>query len=113
MRRRFMSLCQRRSCTRNAFSMVGMLVTMACIVVLFAIMMTSLNKVTTGQGSQQSGTVRSLQDELNLYALYTSMATHATENKGDYLVPSEIANSKENSLNTTANLFSAMVMQNF
>lgn len=98
---------------RAGFSIVGMLVTMVCMVVLFAIMMTSLSKVTTGQGSQQGGTVRSMQDELNLYALYQSMAVHANENKGEYLVPSEIVGGKDTSLNNTANLFSAMVMKEF
>src|SRR5690349_16353698 len=92
--------------SRRGFSMVGMLITMACIVVLFAIMMTSLNKAVTGQGSQQQGTVRSTQDELYLYSMYQSLAVFANENKGSYPVPSAIAGSKDVADDTTANLFS-------
>ncbi|MCI0362771.1 MAG: hypothetical protein L0219_02750, partial [Phycisphaerales bacterium] len=98
---------------RPAFSMIGMLITMVCIVVLFTIMMTSMNKAITGQGSQQAGTVRSVEDELYLYSLFQSMLAGAGEGKGTYLVPSELAGGRDTSLNTTANVFSAMVMQNY
>jgi hypothetical protein len=95
------------------FSMVGMLITMACIVVLFAIMMTSLNKATTGQGSQQENTVRSFEDKMYLSALYTSMLTNAGDNKGRFLTPSEMMPKRDPTLNTTANVFSAMIAQNY
>lgn len=92
--------------------MVGLLITMACIVVLFAILMTSLNKAVTGQGSQQAGTVRSTVDEMYLYSMYQSLAVFGNDNKGLYPVPSAISGSKDVTEDTTANLFSVMVMQN-
>jgi hypothetical protein len=98
---------------RKGFSLVGMLVTLVCIVVLFALLMQSLNKAVTGEGSQHEGTVRSFEDKLYLVALYQSMAVGAVDNKGKYLVPSELSGSKDISQNTTANLFSAMVMKNY
>jgi len=98
---------------RAGFSMVGMLITMVCIVVLFSLMMTSLNKAVTGEHSQHAGTVDSFKDETYLYGLFQSMAVHAADNKEVYLVPSDLSGSKDISQNTTANLFSAMVMQNY
>ena len=97
---------------RRGFSMIGILISMVCIVVLFALLMTSLNKAVTGQGSQQAGTVRSTQDELYLYSMYQSLAVFANDNKGSYPVPSAISGSKDVTEDTTANLFSVMVMQN-
>lgn len=98
---------------QRGFSMIGILITMACIVVLFAIMMNSVNKSVTGQGTQQSGTVRSFQDELYLKAIFDSMMVHSLENKGVYIVPSDVSGSKDISQNTTANLYSVMLMQNY
>ncbi len=97
----------------RGFSLVGLLITMVCIVVLFSILMSSLNKVVTGEGSAVQGTVRSFQDELALYGLFQSMAVHAAEDRNRFIVPSNIAASRDISLDTTANLFSAMVMQNY
>lgn len=108
----FQSPSQRLS-TRAGFSMVGMLITMVCMVVLFAILMTSLNKAVTGEKSQHEGTVRSFEDKMYLMGVFQSMLVHANDNKGVYIVPSTIARSEDVSLNTTANLFSAMVMDNY
>src|SRR5207237_370187 len=91
------------SSQRRAFSMVGMLVTMLCIVVLFAIMMQSLNKAVTGQGSQHEGTVRSFQDDMYLSELYKGIAVAANDNRGQYLTPSIVSGSKNVGENTTAN----------
>lgn len=98
---------------RAGFSIIGLLVSMACIAVLFAILMTSLNKAVTGQGSQQAGTVRSFEDKMYLVAIYQSMLVHANDNKGVYIVPSDVSGSRDITQNTTANLFSAMVMQGY
>src|SRR5688572_8750374 len=97
----------------RGFSMIGLLITMVCMVVLSVILMTSLNKAVTGQKTQQSGTVRSFEDKMYLLAIYQSMLAGATENNSDYLSPSAVARSKDATLNTTANLFSAMLMQNY
>jgi hypothetical protein len=98
---------------RSGFSMIGVLITMVCIVVLFSIMMTQVNKSVTGEGSQHEGTVRSFEDKLYLTGIFQSMVVHATDNKGQYIVPSEVSASKDVSQDNSANLFSAMVMQNY
>ena len=43
----------------RGLSLVGLLVTMVCLVALFAIGLSSLNKAVTGEGSAVEGTVRS------------------------------------------------------
>ena len=103
----------RSSLSRSGFSMIGLLITMVCIVVLFSILMQSMNKAVTGQGSQKDMTVRSFQDKLYLDSLFKSMYTAAGDNKGTFLTPGNIGGVNDPSLNTTANLFSAMVMENY
>jgi hypothetical protein len=82
-------------------------------VVLFSLLMTSLNKAVTGQGSALQGTVRSTQDELYLSAVFQSMMANSIDNREQFITPSELTGSKDVSENTTANLFSAMVMANY
>lgn len=99
---------------RRGFSLVGILISMAIMVVLFALLMTSLNKAVTGQGSAVQGTVRSVQDEWYLSALFQSMVAHSIDNKGqEFLIPSELSGSNDVADNTTANVYSAMVMNNY
>jgi prepilin-type processing-associated H-X9-DG protein len=105
---------QLKSRTRFGFSIVGLLITMACIVVLASILLTGLNKAVTGEGSAVDGTVRSFEDKMYLTALYQSMAVAATETRGEgYLTPNGVSGSKDVAENNTANLFSAMVMRNY
>ena len=101
------------SSCRRGFSLVGILISMGIMVVLFAILMTSLNKAVTGQGSAVQGTVRSTQDEWYLKALFDSMFASAGDNRGRFLTPSDLTGSNDVSENTTANLFSAMVADNY
>lgn len=100
---------------RTAFSMVGMLITLVCMVVLFTILMTSLNKTVTGEGSQHEMTVHSFEDKLYLDSLFKSILVYSNDNKGRFIVPGEMSGPGriDPTLNTTANLFSAMVMQNY
>jgi hypothetical protein len=98
----------------TGFSLIGMLITMVIIVVLFSIMMTALNKAVTGEGSAVEGTVHSFTDEMYLMAIGTSMIANATDTGGGHFItPSEVSGSKDMTENTTANLFSAMVMQTY
>lgn len=98
----------------RGFSIVGILISMALLVVLFSLLMTAMNKAVTGQGSAVQGTVRSVQDEWYLSALFQSMVAHSLDNKGErFLTPSEVSGSKDPAENTTANLYSAMVMQQY
>ena len=96
---------------RSAFSMIGMLITMVCMLVLFVILMNSLNKAVTGQKTQQEGTVRSFEDKMYLSGFFQSMLVNANVNKGEYLTPSRVARSDDPAWNTTANFYSAMVME--
>lgn len=103
----------RRRAFSRAFSMVGLLVTMVCMVILFAIGMSAMNKAVTGEGSAVEGTVRSVQDQLALYTIATSMVTFASDHGGRFLTPSELSGSGDVSQNTTASLYSAMIMENY
>ena len=99
---------------RHGFSLVGIIISMAIMVVLFSLLMTAMNKAVTGEGSAVQGTVRSTQDELYLTGLFQSMIAHSIDTKGErFITPSEITGSKKIEENTTSNLFSAMVMNNY
>lgn len=92
-------------------SLVGMLVTLVCILVLSVVLLQGLNKAVTGEGSVQGGTVRSLEDKVQLYALMQGMTLWANERRSDLLRPSELDGRADRSLDTTANLYSAMIAQ--
>jgi hypothetical protein len=94
----------------QGMSLVGLLVVLACILILAVISLTALNKSITGEGSAQEGSVRSVQDKLNLYAIHQALVANSIDNDGRFLTPSVFAGSGDRSLDTTANLYSAMVM---
>jgi len=97
----------------TGFSMVGMLISLACILVLFTILMTSMNKAITGEGSAQDNTVRSFEDKMYLVALHQSMIVAASDLQGWFIVPSTVDGSDDPDRNTTANLYSAMLAANY
>jgi type II secretory pathway pseudopilin PulG len=97
----------------RAFSLIGLLITMACVVVLFSILMTSMNKAVTGEGSAVQGTVASVEDQLHLYAINLGLSVYAGDNGGRYPVPSEISGSGDRSEDTTANFYSAMIARQY
>jgi hypothetical protein len=86
-----------------------LLVSLVCVVVLFAIGMNAMNKAVTGEGSAVEGTVRSTQDQLALYALHQGLFINAQSNRDRFLRPSDLTEG-DAAEDTTANLFSAMVM---
>jgi hypothetical protein len=102
-----------RGNTSRGFSMVGMLITMVCIVVLFTIGMNAMNKAVTGEGTARRGTVNSMSDQLQLYALYQSLVVDAGDRRGRMLTPSRLTAREDTADDTTANFFSALVMQNY
>ncbi len=91
--------------------MLGLLITVACIIVLVVILASSIDKSVTGEGNTRQGTVNSFQDQMNLNMIYKGMTIAALSNNGDYLVPSKVARSRDWSLNTTANLYAMMLHQ--
>lgn len=100
-------------CDRRGYSLVGLLVTMAIIAVLSSIMLTSMNKAVTGEGSTKEGTVFTIEDQMQLDAVFKGFYINAMERKGKFLVPSELGQSGNRSDDTTASLFSAMIALNF
>lgn len=102
-----------RRTTPGGFSLIGMLVTMACIAVLSVVLLSALNKAMTGEGSALKNTARSMQDEVQLYAVTQSLIVGANDYRGQYLTPALLAGEDDPRLNTTAALFSAIVMQNY
>jgi len=108
------SFISRRAHHRAGYGLLGLLITFACIVVLFAISMTAINRAITGEGSPLSGTVRSTQDKVRLYSIYQSMLAGAPDfPRSQYITPSILDGSGDWSKDTTVNLFSAMVMYNY
>lgn len=95
---------------RKGFSLVGMLITLVCMVVLFSILINALGKAKSGLGTQQPNTIDSFEDKLYLDQLFKSLAVYAVDNKGRFLVPSDLTGSNNPAENTTANFFSAVVM---
>ena len=117
---------------RPGFSLIGLLVTLVCIVILMAISMNALNKAVTGGGSPKEGTVRSTKDALNLQALHLALVLQAGDYDGRLVTPSvivdaggrrmtstarhsnafNIASSENHHLDTTANMYSALLAAN-
>lgn len=98
----------------RGFSLIGMLVTLVCILVLFTISMNALNRAVTGEGSARPGTVRSTQDMIHLRGLHTAMIVAGNDTRDARLpVASQLAGRNDWSLNTTANIYSAMIAGNY
>lgn len=93
----------------RGYSILGLLITFACVVVLFAILMTSINKAVTGEGSNVQGTVNSTMDQVKLYTLYQGLFIYANSHNGQFLVPSEVNHTGDRSYDTTANFYSALI----
>jgi len=98
---------------RRGHGLIGLLITMACIVVLMAIGLASLNRAVTGEGNTRSGTVHSVQDQIVLAEMHRAMWLFGQESGGWYLVPSNFHPEADRSTNTTANFYSAMIARNF
>ena len=103
----------RRAVARPGYSLVGLLITMAMIVVLMSILLTSMNKAMTGEGSTVEGTVNTMEDQIQLNAMYQGFAVWALENRGRFLVPSDLTRSADTSVDTTANMYAAMIAGNY
>ena len=86
-------------------SLIGLLLAVAILLVLGVVMLSSVNKSVTGEGSVVRGTVASFQDKQYLYALFGSIAAAAQGNEGRYITPGELTGRRDGRDNTTANLF--------
>jgi type II secretory pathway pseudopilin PulG len=94
----------------KGMTLIGLLVVFACILILAVISLTALNKAITGEGSAQENTVRSVQDKIYLYAIHQALVAYSMDNDGRFLTPSVLSGTGDRTLDTTANLYSAMIM---
>ena len=99
--------------------MIGLLISVAIMMVLSVVLLNSLNQALTGSKSAMPGTVASFQDKEYLRALFQSMAvsdglgSNALLGDSPFITPAAVAGAEDVSLNNTANLYSAMVMQRY
>ncbi len=99
-------------CPMRGYSLIGLLVSMAILLVLGVILSNSMLKATTGAGSTRSGTVSSFQDKQYLSSIYQTLVVEAQLSRdGRFLVPGALSRRRDAGDDTTANLFSAMVAQ--
>lgn len=105
----------------RGFGLVGLLVTMACIVVLMAVFMGGLNTAVTGAGKVLPGSVASVKDEIQLSELFKALladglsgggAGSEGRSGGGLPVPSDLDRQHDRSKDTTASVWSLIVMSN-
>lgn len=97
--------------TRHGFSLVGVLVTMAIIVVLMAFLLGSLNTAVTGAGNTTPGSVRSIQDEIQLSEIFKGFLVMGGAAE-PFPVPSRLDRSAKTSRDVTASLYAVPIMNN-
>lgn len=103
-----------RRLLRRGTSLVGILVSMAILVVLFAVAMSAINKAVTGEGNTRGGTVRGLEDQiqLNQIAVACFIAGRDNGTKGAPM-PSELVEDRAGVTNTTAAIYSTLIAQKY
>jgi hypothetical protein len=96
------------------FSLIGILVSLACMVVMMSIYMSSIDKaVTGGKGKSAQGSVWGMQDQIQLQLLGQALTIDAMSDKhNQFLTPSVLSRSNDVYDNTSANFWSAMLLQN-
>jgi len=93
------------------FSLVGILVSMAIIVVLMAVLLGSLNTAVTGAGNTTSGSVRSIQDQIQLSETFKGFLVMGGA-ASSFPVPSRLDRSAKTSRDVTAALYAIPIMNN-
>ncbi len=105
--------------TAQGYSMIGLLISVAIMMVLSVVLLNSLNQAVTGSKSAMPGTIASFKDKEYLRLLFQSMAvsdavgSNVLMGDANFITPATVAGEGDVSLNTTANLYSAMVMQQY
>jgi len=96
----------------QGFSLIGILLALACVVVLMSIYMTSLQKsVTGGKGKSTNTSAWGMMDQIQLQTIGRALMMDAITS-GQYLTPSVLSGSGDVYDNTSANFWSAMLLQN-
>ena len=97
----------------NGFSLIGILISLAIMVVLMSLYMTSAQKALTGgTGTSTKGSVWGMQDQIQLQLLGQSMTIYAMTSSDEFLIPSKLSRSNDPYDDTSANFWSAMLLQN-
>ena len=99
--------------SRKGLSLIGILVSLACIVVVMSIYMSSVQKaVTGGSGTSSKTSVWGMQDQIQLQLIGKALTMSAIIGGDGLLVPSDISSSGDSYDNTSANFWSALIMEN-
>ncbi len=95
-------------------SLIGLLVSMAILLVLALVGLRYVQRGMTGGGSTLPTTASSYADRQYLLELFRAMAAASyLSDDQRFLVPSQVAGGRDPTLNTTANLYSAMIAQQY
>ena len=100
---------------RRGLSLIGLLVSIVCVVVLLSVMLPALRTATTGlsdSGGQSTASAWAAADKVNLYAIGQSMLAGGLGVGMDSMWASPAASTgrRDVSENTTANLYSLLIM---
>lgn len=97
---------------RTGFSLMGMLISLVCMLVLTVILMNSMNTTVTGNGEATPGSAWGLQNQIQLQTMVHGMIADSFGRENEFLVPSVLSESLDDQENTSANFWSAMISQN-
>lgn len=96
----------------RGISLIGILVSLACVVVLMSLYLSSVQKsVTGGKGKSSQSSAWGMMDQIQLQTIGRALLMDAITNS-QYLTPSEVSRSDDVYDNTSANFWSAMLLQN-
>jgi hypothetical protein len=103
---------------RRGNTLVGLLVTIAIIVVLFAVLMGGLNTAVTGGGNTTSGSVRSMQDQIQLQQIaiacfVAGQGLGQPRGQAGAPTPSQRLGRGARTADDTANLYSLLIAERF
>ena len=91
-------------------SLVGILVSMAIIVVLFAVMMNAMNTAVTGNGNVKAGTVRGVEDQMKLDGIVRGLMLSSGQNDMKWFEPASERSGPGVPSNVTSILYSALIL---
>ncbi|MGI9013508.1 MAG: hypothetical protein ACR2GY_04575 [Phycisphaerales bacterium] len=99
--------------THRGTTMIGLLVTFAIIAILAAIIMSSMKGAVGGGGNTavQKNQPTTHVDRENMRNIFQGMMTFAISNNSRLPSPTLIANSRDKSIDTSANFWSAMIAE--